>query len=108
MNWLSFIIDMLLIVVGLVLYWLEYEVNPELPEISHWWKTIRDNYFIGTGLLLFGTWEAASAQLDTPMFAWLLGDGVGTWVSVQIVAGVLLLPLVAQLLLGIIKTKVSK
>lgn len=107
MNWLYFIIDVLLIVGGLVLYWLEYEVTPGMPELRHWWKTIESNYFIGTGMLELGTWEAASALSDIPMLARLL-DGAGSWVSIQILVGVLLLPLVMQLLLGIVKTRIKK
>lgn len=107
MNWLSFTIYVLLIIGGLVLYWLEYEVTPGMPELRHWWKTVQENYFIGTGMLEVGTWEAASALLDTPRLARML-DGAGNWLPIQILVGVLLLPIVLQVLLGVVKTWIKK
>lgn len=108
MYWASFIFDMLFVIGGLVLYWLEYEVTPGMPEMRHWWSTIKENHFLETGMLTFGTWQILGDLSDTKTFSWLLSDNLSGWLSIQITIGILLLPFVLMLLTGIIKTQIRK
>lgn len=104
MDWVELIFGLLFLTGGCVLYYLEYEVCSGMPEFAHWWKTVCDNHFIGTGLMYWGTWEL----FDILVNPWLFSDDTPAWMGFQAVMGMLVAPIVLELFIGIIKTRIKK